>query len=148
MGMAIEEDGLPRIAGRLFGYLILGEGPFALDELAESLQVSKASISTNARLLEQMGIAERTGRPGDRRDYYRLAPDAPERIFEVARARMRAMRDLMAGSAKALPEDLEVGRARLDRMSRLYEFFLAQLESMQEKWRMDAAWDAEKEAVE
>ncbi len=148
MGLAIEADGFPRIAGRLYGYLILGEGPFALDELAEALQVSKASISTNARLLEQGGIAERMSRPGDRRDFYRLAPNAPERIFEVARARTRAMRDLMRGAAGTLPEDLEVGRARLDRMSRLYDFFLRELESLQSRWRLEPTWDEEKEAVE
>lgn len=148
MGQAVEADGLPRIAGRLFGFLILAEGPFPLDELAEALQVSRASISTNGRLLERLGIAERTGRPGDRRDYYRLAPDAPDRIFEVARARTRAMRDLMAGAAKNLPEDLEVGRERLARMSRLYDFFLSQVESMLERWRSDARRDEAKEAVE
>lgn len=138
MGRALEAEGLPRIAGRLFGFLMLREGPYSLDGLADALQVSKASVSTNGRLLERGGIVERTGRPGDRRDYYRLAPDAPDRTFEAARERTRAMRELLEGSASSLPPDLEVGRRRLERMAGLYGFLEDELASMLERWRARA----------
>ena len=49
MGLTLEGEGLPRIAGRLFGFLLVHPEAYSLDELAERLQVSKASISTNAR---------------------------------------------------------------------------------------------------
>ncbi len=75
MGLVLESDGLPRIAGRIFGLLLLSEDCRSLDELAAELKVSKASVSTNARLLEQRGILERNSRPSDRRDYYRVPPD-------------------------------------------------------------------------
>ncbi len=139
MGMASEEDGFPRIAGRLFGLLILHEGPFSLDELAETLQVSKASVSTNARLLEQAGIAERTGQPGDRRDYYRMSPDAPERIFANVRNRMEQMRELMEDTAEQLPEDQTVGRERVERMGHFYAFMLSEIEHTIERWKMQAS---------
>jgi DNA-binding transcriptional regulator GbsR (MarR family) len=51
MGRQLEEQGAPRIAGRMFGYLMMIEEPESLDQLAEDLQVSRTSISTNARLL-------------------------------------------------------------------------------------------------
>jgi hypothetical protein len=79
MGRHFEEEGVPRIAGRLFGQLMVMERDASLDELAESLQVSKGSVSSNARLLEEWGVAERITRPGDRRDYYRIAPDISDR---------------------------------------------------------------------
>src|SRR5207237_10935713 len=75
MGLAAESDGLSRIAGRLFGALLLESEPRSLDDLAEQLAVSKASISTEARRLLERGVAERIGKPGDRRDYYSLTPD-------------------------------------------------------------------------
>jgi len=75
MGLALESDGLPRIAGRIFGLLLLSEDCRSLDDLATELGVSKASVSTNARLLEQRGVLERNSRPADRRDYYRVVPD-------------------------------------------------------------------------
>jgi len=84
MGRQFEEDGAPRIAGRLFGLLMVQEQPCSLDDVAEQLQVSKGSASSNARLLEQLGIAERVTRAGDRRDYYQISPDIGERTLERA----------------------------------------------------------------
>ncbi|HVH13522.1 MAG TPA: MarR family transcriptional regulator [Longimicrobium sp.] len=84
MGRQFEEDGAPRIAGRLFGFLMIQEEPCSLDDVAEQLQVSKGSASSNARLLEQLGIAERVTRAGDRRDYYQISPDIGERTLERA----------------------------------------------------------------
>ena len=84
MGRQFEEDGVPRIAGRLFGFLMLQDEPCSLDDVAEQLQVSKGSASSNARLLEQLGIAARVTRAGDRRDYYQISPDIGERTLERA----------------------------------------------------------------
>src|SRR5918997_56259 len=75
MGLALEAEGLPRIAGRIFGLLLVTENCRSLDQIAAELRVSKASVSTNARLLEQRGVLERNSRAGDRRDYYRVPPD-------------------------------------------------------------------------
>jgi DNA-binding transcriptional regulator GbsR (MarR family) len=84
MGRQFEEDGVPRIAGRLFGLLMVQVEPCSLDDVAEQLQVSKGSASSNARLLEQLGIAERVTRAGDRRDYYQISPDIGERTLQRA----------------------------------------------------------------
>jgi DNA-binding transcriptional regulator GbsR (MarR family) len=61
MGLALEADGLPRIAGRIFGLLLVSEDACSLDDLACDLKVSKASVSTNARMLEQRAVLERVG---------------------------------------------------------------------------------------
>lgn len=50
IGGSLESDGRPRIAGRIFGLLLVSEDCRSLDELAVQLRVSKASVSTNARL--------------------------------------------------------------------------------------------------
>ena len=91
MGRQLEEEGMPRIAGRLMGALILNEEVASLDDLAEQLKVSKASVSSNARVLENLGVAERVTVPGDRRDFYRLAPDAEELALQRALDRQRLM---------------------------------------------------------
>lgn len=88
MGRHFEADGIPRIGGRLFGFLLLREESCSLDDLVDHLRVSKTSISTNARLLEQWGLIERVSRPGDRRDYYQAAPDQA-RTLEIQLARVR-----------------------------------------------------------
>src|SRR5215470_18994648 len=81
LGDAAEADGLSPIAGRLFALLMLAPEPQSLDELADTLGVSKASVSTDARRLLDRGIVERITRTGDRRDYYELAPDFYARII-------------------------------------------------------------------
>lgn len=99
MGRQFEEDGAPRIAGRLFGLLMVQEEPSSLDDVADLLQVSKGSASSNARLLEQLGIAERVTRAGDRRDYYQISPDIGERTLERAvQGLNRMLQRLRAGS--------------------------------------------------
>ena len=90
-GLLWENDGLPRIAGRIYGLILITEEPLSLDEIADSLGVSKASVSTDTRLLERMGFVERVSKPGDRKDYYQHT----ERSFERAIAeRIRRMHEL------------------------------------------------------
>lgn len=111
MGRHLEEEGMPRIAGRLMGALILNEDPASLDDLAEQLQVSKASISSNARLLENWGVAERVTLPGDRRDFYRLSPNAEERSLQRTLERHRLMlQRLQVGRAVAAGNPKVEGR--------------------------------------
>ena len=52
MGLIAQEDGAPRIAGQILGYLLIEGEPRTLSQMAEALKISKASASTNARLLE------------------------------------------------------------------------------------------------
>src|SRR3954470_13736159 len=83
MGLSLEADGLPRIAGRIFGLLLVSEGALSLDDLASELAVSKGSASTNARLLEQRGMLDRSCRRSDRRDYYRVPHDLFSRVMAL-----------------------------------------------------------------
>jgi DNA-binding transcriptional regulator GbsR (MarR family) len=93
--VAKEGDGLPRIAGRIFGLLLTGERDLSLDEIAKELGASKGSASVNTRLLEQSGFIERVSRPGDRRDYYRISPDLFERTMGERLARWHRLHDVV-----------------------------------------------------
>src|SRR5499427_4728949 len=106
LGDAAEADGLSPIAGRLFALLLLAPEPQSLDELADGLGVSKASVSTDARRLLDRGIVERTRRTGDRRDFYELAPDFFARVIRARVARWRRIQQLVddvRADAQALP---------------------------------------------
>jgi DNA-binding transcriptional regulator GbsR (MarR family) len=82
-GLLSEEDGLPRTAGRMMALMIVEGGPFSFSGLAQRLQVSRASVSTNTRLLEQLGMIERVTRPGERQDYFQLVADPWARTLEA-----------------------------------------------------------------
>jgi DNA-binding transcriptional regulator GbsR (MarR family) len=117
LGLLLEEtDRVPRIAGRIFGALMLSPEPLAIDEMAERLAVSRASISIDARRLEQAGLLERVTRKGDRRDYYRIAPDYYARALESRLAATRRYMALLA-QAKRMNVDSPIVRARIDEAS-------------------------------
>ncbi|MEW5929949.1 MAG: MarR family transcriptional regulator [Gemmatimonadota bacterium] len=141
MGRMMEADGLPRSAGRIFGFLLLAEAPFSLDELAEKLRVSKASVSTNARLLEQAGLLERSSAPGDRRDFYQMRPDAWEQMLRVARRRWETMQAALEDGEASLPPEMGVARGRLAEAARFHAFLLGEGESLLARWRAGEAAD-------
>jgi DNA-binding transcriptional regulator GbsR (MarR family) len=108
MGLMTEADGLPRIAGRIFGYLMLAPGECSLEDLASALGVSRASVSSDARRLAQIGLLERRSRPGDRRDYYIISPDAFRRSIEHRIASMRRFHGLIDEARTLVGDDPEV----------------------------------------
>jgi DNA-binding MarR family transcriptional regulator len=134
MALTLESEGLPRIAGRIFGFLLVHPEAYSLDELAEQLQVSKASVSTNARHLVEHGILERMSSPGDRRDYYRMDIDAWAGMLRNAQQKWGAMRELLTAGAASLPEEMETGRARLIDAEQFHLLLLDGVERMIERW--------------
>jgi DNA-binding transcriptional regulator GbsR (MarR family) len=96
LALTLEGDGFPRIAGRIFGLLIISENESSLDDLAASLGASKASVSVNTRMLEGKGLIERVSRPGDRRDYYRISIDPFVCTMEQRIAKWNRVRAVMS----------------------------------------------------
>lgn len=114
MGRLFEEtEGLPRIAGRIVGLLLITPGECSIDEMAERLAVSRASISIDARRLEQCGVVERVTRKGDRRDYYRIAPDHYARSLERRLAVIQRFAEAIDEGRRMKIKSAEV-RERLD----------------------------------
>ncbi len=72
MGQQAANDGLTRSAGQIWAALLLSDEMMSSAELAELLQITKGSISTNVRTLETLHIVERRFKPGDRQDYYAI----------------------------------------------------------------------------
>ena len=103
MGLLMEREGLTRIAGRIFGLTLVTPSPCSLDEIAETLNVSKASVSNDARLLERIGMIEQVGRPGDRRTYYQITRDSFLRSLATRVERMTTFASALADAA-ALPD--------------------------------------------
>ena len=134
LGCQMESDGYPRIAGRLFGALLLAPEEESLDHLAERLGVSKASVSLNARLLEDKGLLERVGRPGDRRDFYRVSDDLFRRSMEARLARWSSFHDALAAvrpwAAKRRPAVV----SRIDELDLAYQHLLETIRESLDRW--------------
>lgn len=139
MGIATEEEGLPRISGRLMALMLLEGGPFSFDELADRLQVSRSSVSTNTRILESRGIIERTGLPGDRHTYYRVAADPYGGMISTLLRRKRRVKRIIEQTLGELGGQEEERRERLELLLRFHELVVSTLESMMEDWNREAA---------
>ena len=132
MALICEKEGMPRIAGRIFGYLLATDETFSLDELAERLQSSKASASTNARMLEQFGMIQRVSVLGDRRDFYRVQDDPWEQMLRVAQGRWREMVNVFEAAARRLPEP--AGRTRMDEAARFHSLLIRECDALIDSW--------------
>ena len=82
MGMITQQDGFPRIAGHILGYLIIEGEARSLGEITKALRISKGSASTNCRLLADKGAIERVGVIGSRQDSYRAVENPAENTSE------------------------------------------------------------------
>ncbi len=139
MGLASEEDGLPRIAGRMWGFFVLHGGPVSFAELADQLEVSRGSISTNARILRDRGIIERVAVPGDRQDYYQLTDQPFDRMLQIYLERMRRT-EVQARELRAvLPAERDAQIARLDDMIRFYQHTAAAIAELLRRPRADTS---------
>jgi DNA-binding transcriptional regulator GbsR (MarR family) len=120
MGVYAQADGLSRIAGRMLGFFIVTGGPHSFSDVAKKLKVSRASISTNARILESFGAIERTSRAGDRQDYFKLAADPYARMLEGSIMRIQRTERLVSRTLEDLSETERESRARLKEMLDFY----------------------------
>lgn len=121
IGVLTQADGSPRIAGRIFGLAIVENQPLSLQEIAERLQVSKASVSTNARRLAQSGLLRRTTRAGSREDLYQLPRD-PYR--ELLRTMTRNLREKAAAVAEIEERFTDDHAAIRKRVRHLVDFYV------------------------
>jgi DNA-binding transcriptional regulator GbsR (MarR family) len=102
-GRVCQVFGLPRSLGQIYGLLYLAPDPLSLDDIAELLGISKASVSTGTRQLLAWGGLRQVWIPGERRDHFQVEP-------ELGRL-------LRAGYAELLKPRLTSSQKRLERMT-------------------------------
>jgi DNA-binding MarR family transcriptional regulator len=134
MSSAAEADGWAPIAGRLFGSLLLSPEPRSLDELADELGVSKASVSIDARHLLERGIVDRVCRAGDRRDYYTLSPDFCSAIIEYRLRRWRGLQRLATEARQHTPALPAAVRQRIALMDDFHQFVIDRVTAAMAEW--------------
>lgn len=143
MGLFFEKEGLPRIAGRVLAYLLLSPEPRTLEQLAEALKVSRSSVSTDARLLERRGTVERVTVPGDRRNYYQIAANLPERMVGIWRERLLGTRELLEAALDTPEAGAGVVGERLRGGVRMMEGLAAAMAEAERVLREGEGWSGD-----
>jgi DNA-binding transcriptional regulator GbsR (MarR family) len=128
-GYCAEQDGLPRIAGRVLGWLMICDPPEqSAGEIAEGIGASRASLTTNLRLLASVGFVTSATRPGGRTTYYRLDDDAWERVVRRQVASLTSLRDITRDGLAVLGHQPRRS-ARIQRAQDIFEWMAAAFEA-------------------
>jgi DNA-binding transcriptional regulator GbsR (MarR family) len=135
MGVYFERYTLSRIGGRLLGLLLVADRPLSLDDLANILSVSRASVSTNMRLILATGLAELMTLPGDRHDYYQFTHDTWERALLIDIDATHLLRKLAERGLEAIATSENTAREHLDSMIEFCDLALADRRATLERWR-------------
>ena len=133
-----EQSGMPRMAGRIMSWLLVCDPPHQTSEqLATGLGASKGSISTMTRLLIQAGFIERIGLPGERRDYFRIKPDAWTQIMRSSMGQIMMFRQLAERGLALLDQEPAERTRRLAQMRDLYAFFEREFPALLARWEQE-----------
>ncbi|WP_047868075.1 GbsR/MarR family transcriptional regulator [Nocardiopsis sp. RV163] len=133
-----EREGLPLIAGRVVGWLLICDPPEqSAAQLARTLQVSRSSISSATRLLTPSGLVEGVRKRGQRQEYFRVAADGWSRMLERRYARTAAFREVTERGLSMLREAPEERRERLANVHELYGFLETELPPLFSRWRSE-----------
>lgn len=140
VGIFFEQSGMPRMAGRVLGWLMVAEPPYqTMNDLTEALQASKGSISTMTRLLIQVGLIEKTSLPGRRRIYFRIKTVSWDEKMKESLTQTTAFRQLAERGLQMVSGKQESNRRWLEELRDMYAFFEQELPSLVERWQKEKA---------
>jgi DNA-binding transcriptional regulator GbsR (MarR family) len=138
VGLLFEQAGLPRMAGRVLGHLLTAEPPHqSADDLAKALRASKGSISTTTRLLMQIYFIERISLPGDRRDYFRIAPNVWTKMSRARAPQITQIRQLAERGLGILDNAPVEQRQRLEEMRDFYAWYERELPALIDRYERE-----------
>ena len=138
VGIVFEQTGMPRMAGRILGWLLISDPPHqSADQLTEALIASKGSISTTSRLLIRIGLIERMSLPGQRRDYFHIKPGASHQLLKDSLDQTIAFRQLMERGLELTEGKARVNRQWLEEMHDMYVFFEREFPALLKRWEQE-----------
>ena len=122
VGLFMEMLGATRTMGRVYGWLLICDPPQqSLSELTKALSVSKASVSTVARQLQDSGMIERLPSP-TRQHHYRVTPGGFSSVLDTQLSLMKPGIDVADFGLSVLKKDRAEQRERLEDFRDFCEF--------------------------
>ena len=150
---AYKNLGYSSLMGKIIALLLVAPEPLSLDDISESLQMSKGPISQISRKLKDHHLIEKVWVPGERKDYYRVTDDIFGQAFSNYTSSMK--RNLkMAEHFKETLSELEMHddqtRQFSERMQEMEAFYDAMHQHNRDflaKWRTEIRPNLEFEKV-
>jgi biotin operon repressor len=142
MSIAMYERGMPRMPARVLVVLLCAEGDaVTARQLATTLGVSPAAISSAVNHLMQIGLLIREPIPGSRQEHYRLPPGGVLGAIMRKSAAAPDLADIAEEGVEVLGGPATPGGARLTQVSEFVRFMDAEMRGVWERWtaRLEAA---------
>lgn len=128
-------SGLQRMPSRVYACLLTSEqGAMTAAELAQTLAVSPAAVSTAVRWLSQIGMISRRPVPGSRREQYVVDSDSlPRLIANDTRAIAAWRAGMETGLSVFSPGGAAAGR--LAELADFFEFLEGEMAGVMTRWQ-------------
>lgn len=136
-GLVLESFGMTRMAGRVFGYLMVcDEDAVSFEDIRKTLTASKGSISGTTKQLINAGLIEQVSLPGDRKTYFRVNQ---MHVGEILKARTHFFNEfatiLSKGREIKTRED-EVSEWLLE-ISTFYSWIRGEINKIIDRWEIE-----------
>ena len=138
MGRLSENQGHPRMLGRVVGWLMVCDPPHqTIAQLARALKASNSAIHAVVRALVDKAILDRLTFPGERSAYYQIPDEAATRMFRNSLPNITALRQLAEDGLRAFSWRGDERNRRLQEMYELHAFFEREMPRLIERWEQE-----------
>jgi len=147
LGVLFDDSGIPRMAGRVFGWLLMSSPQHqTAGQIASGLGASKGSMSTMLKMLTQFGMIERFGVPGERSAHYRVKPAYWVGMMQAKMDFIRRFHDIAERALEAVEGSDRERVSRLEETRDFYRALETELLSMIERLSSGIAGKADRPA--
>jgi predicted transcriptional regulator len=138
-GLVLEKLGMTRMAGRVFGYLMVcDQDQVSFDGIRNTLKASKGSISSTSKQLVNSGLVEQVSIPGDRKTYFRISRKKAGDMLKERLKLFTVFSELLSKGLTLKQRDDEVSDWLLE-VSTFYSWVGAEFDRIIDKWEANKA---------
>jgi len=131
ISLYFEQMGLPRMAGRILGVLLISNPPEqSMADLCEVLQASKSAISTTTRLLTEMGLIERVPSAKPREVAFQFKPGGWLVFMRMRLRLMASLHQIAERGLELLKDEPPALRERLQEAHDMFSLIEEQLPAL------------------
>jgi DNA-binding transcriptional regulator GbsR (MarR family) len=138
ISLYFEQMGLPRMAGRVLGVLLVSDPPQqSLNDLCEVLQASKSALSTTTRLLTEMGLIERVPSSKPREVAFEFRPGGWVTFMRMRLRLMASLHEIAERGLELLKDEPPALRERLQEAHDMFSLIEDQLPALLQRIEQD-----------
>jgi len=120
--------GINKTMAQIHAFLMVSAEPVSMEDIMESLKISRGNASMNLRALMDWGIVYKEYKSGERREFFTAEKDLDELAVKIARERskreikpaLKVLKEVSSITAAASEEE----RHFVAQTSKLYDFVL------------------------